>query len=327
MAITERISYSKPPLADLICDQLTMDLHVHTRFSDSFTPIPRLMKYAADRGIGVAVTDHNEIRGAVQACARKTGPVVIPGMELTVHERPHMLIYFYSASDGLDFFKKHVEKNRGGNPYSITSVRMDDALDILEGYNALVGAAHPFVPSPAGLFKAIQRGWISEDVLKRLDFLEVISGFNSEKGNLRATKLALERSMAYTGGSDAHILSQVGSIVTYAEAETGEEMLDAIRKRKNAVVGRGMNSIGHISSAGAMLPRHMRYLDANITEKGKRVVVDGINYHIPQLKAKISTTTERIRQMHENGIEAISSMRRRGRHQIKKASSSFLKKQ
>ena len=50
-------------------DQLKIDLHVHTRYSlDSKTDIKELIKTLKKKDIaGFAVTDHNEIKGALEA--------------------------------------------------------------------------------------------------------------------------------------------------------------------------------------------------------------------------------------------------------------------
>jgi hypothetical protein len=43
---------------------------------------------------------------------------------------------------------------------------------------------------------------------------------------------------AYTGGSDAHIISEVGHALTACKADNVEGYLDYIRKKKNFVIGR-----------------------------------------------------------------------------------------
>ena len=43
--------------------ELLVDTHVHTHYSDGIAGVPRIERFCRDRGMGVAVTDHNEIRG------------------------------------------------------------------------------------------------------------------------------------------------------------------------------------------------------------------------------------------------------------------------
>src|SRR5687768_18294652 len=50
-----------------------VDTHVHTRYSDGTAGVPRIERHCRDRGMGLAVTDHNEIRGAVHLFEREIG--------------------------------------------------------------------------------------------------------------------------------------------------------------------------------------------------------------------------------------------------------------
>ena len=61
--------------------ELLVDTHVHTRYSDGIAGIPRIERHCQNRGWGVAVTDHNEIRGAAELYERERVPV-IPGIEV-----------------------------------------------------------------------------------------------------------------------------------------------------------------------------------------------------------------------------------------------------
>lgn len=64
------------------------DLHIHTIYSvDGTASVPTMLKYAAhhtDLDV-IAITDHDEISGALQACdlAAQYGIDVIPGVEIT----------------------------------------------------------------------------------------------------------------------------------------------------------------------------------------------------------------------------------------------------
>lgn len=64
------------------------DLHIHTIYSvDGTASVPTVLKYAAhhtDLDV-IAITDHDEISGALQACelAVQYGIDVIPGIEIS----------------------------------------------------------------------------------------------------------------------------------------------------------------------------------------------------------------------------------------------------
>ena len=66
------------------------DLHCHTFYSyDSTTPPPEMVEAAIKRGINcLAITDHNEIRGALEAIeyAKDKSILIIPGIEIKSKE-------------------------------------------------------------------------------------------------------------------------------------------------------------------------------------------------------------------------------------------------
>ena len=52
--------------------KMFIDTHIHTKYSDGTGSIQDILKNAKKRGIGLAITDHNVVKGAVKA-ARRTG--------------------------------------------------------------------------------------------------------------------------------------------------------------------------------------------------------------------------------------------------------------
>ena len=54
-------------------------------------------------GIGIAITDHNEIKGAV-AIDEYKDLLTIPGIEITSAEGSHLLVYFYNINELKIFF-------------------------------------------------------------------------------------------------------------------------------------------------------------------------------------------------------------------------------
>ena len=102
MIDNHRIQFERPNLADLKKEHTVVDLHFHSHYSDGFNTVEAIARKARDLGIGIAVTDHNEIRGAVEIDGH---PDVfsIPGIEMTSREGTHVLIYFYQI-DALETF-------------------------------------------------------------------------------------------------------------------------------------------------------------------------------------------------------------------------------
>ncbi|MFH1211244.1 MAG: PHP domain-containing protein, partial [archaeon] len=98
----ERVTFKKPGAINTR-EFSYVDMHYHTRYSDGRTKIAKVMKKCRKRGFGVAVTDHNDIRGAILA-SRYNGVMTIPGIELGVREGAHLLLYFYNIKDLEEYY-------------------------------------------------------------------------------------------------------------------------------------------------------------------------------------------------------------------------------
>jgi len=60
-----------------------MDLHVHTHYSDSTGSVKRILEIAQNKGLdGLAITDHNTLRGVKEAQMENHNLIIIPGVEL-----------------------------------------------------------------------------------------------------------------------------------------------------------------------------------------------------------------------------------------------------
>lgn len=91
------IHYEEPDISSLRDSGYHLaDMHLHTCHSDGITRIRDLIKYAETTHIGVAITDHNEISGVLQAASLRSDLLIIPGIELETREGPHLLFYFYT---------------------------------------------------------------------------------------------------------------------------------------------------------------------------------------------------------------------------------------
>lgn len=216
-----------------------VDMHLHTRYSDGLTRIPELLSYARKHQIGVAITDHNEIKGALEAVSSQKELLIIPGIELETREGPHLLIYFSSPGDLKEYFHEvQAEKSRQ-SPDPLWNLTVAQCLMLAEGYHCLRVAAHPYgyFGINRGVLKCVEKQMLP-GVLNHLDGIEVICGGMTRKLNQRAITYAQDHKMPFTGGSDAHLLSDVGSVVTAAPAHSAEEFLESIRKRENVVVGK-----------------------------------------------------------------------------------------
>ncbi|ABN58361.1 MULTISPECIES: PHP-associated domain-containing protein [Methanoculleus] len=240
---------------------LPADLHFHTRHSDSPTRVRDALKLAARRGIGLAITDHNQVGGVSEAERQGIRVPLVPGIEVSANDGPHILLYFYSASDLRDFYRRHVERNRRNGPFTAIHLDTSEILDRREGYTCIAAEAHPcgYAFLNRGVERCVAGECIGEEVFSRLDALEVICGGMARSHNLKAAGLAAAHGLGRTGGTDGHLLFELGGVVTCAEADTVEELLDAIRAKKTVIIGHERPLYEKAVMGTAVLPHHLPY--------------------------------------------------------------------
>ena len=239
---SERVSFRFPDYDKIKESGLTcVDMHFHTCFSDSYTRVSNALSLAKKRGVGLAITDHNLIGGVLKAYELndKDGPLVIPGVEISTWGGPHILVYFYSIDEMKEYWEKNVKPYLARCPWLAIDKGTEWVIDSLEDVNCVVSGAHPlgYLASVKGIQKAIDHGRLDADLAKRLDAYEVICSGMFRNENIKAWEHADEYGIGYTGGSDGHLLSELGNVLTISEADSVDGFLDDIRKHRNAVMG------------------------------------------------------------------------------------------
>jgi len=248
------IRYCTPDISHLISEgYYPVDMHLHTNHSDGMTKISDLLTYAKKRNIGVAITDHNEISGSLDALSHSSDVLVIPGIELETEEGPHLLFYFYSSGDMEDFFKIFSQKRVEYSPGLLQNLPVMECLHLAEPFDCLRIAAHPYgyYGINRGVLKCVEKKMIPS-VLSHIDGIEVICGGMIRSLNQKAITYAQNHIIPFTGGSDAHILSDVGNVVTAVQADSTDEFLDGRRKRKNIVIGKPGSYLAKGATAGVI---------------------------------------------------------------------------
>lgn len=195
---------------------MKLDLHVHSNFSRDASGSPReILRQCKLNGIdGVAITDHNAIKGSLEAysIAEEEGVVVIRGVEVSTSEG-HVLALGVSELI----------------PKGLSAADTVDKIHATGG--GVCVAAHPKrFPSGIGL-----------DVARdgRFDAIEVINSGSSKRSNKLARLVAERKGATMTAGSDAHGLDQVGRAYTvFVGEQTEEGVLEAIRRGATEVGGR-----------------------------------------------------------------------------------------
>ena len=207
--------------------ELLVDTHVHTRYSDGTAGIPRIEHHCRDRGMGLAVTDHNEIRGAVHIFERERVPA-IPGIEVGTEEGVDLLVYFESAPLLEEFYIDAVEpflRTRFMVRSWIRALRCLQAAREMGGY---VSLAHPFALGRKSLdYQHGRHGRpFVETIMDGVDAIELYNGGVHRQANLKASEYAAVAGKRLTVGSDAHRLRTIGTCGTYLDTAAGATTAD-----------------------------------------------------------------------------------------------------
>jgi predicted metal-dependent phosphoesterase TrpH len=204
--------------------ELLVDTHIHTRYSDGIAGIPRIERHCRNRDVGVAVTDHNEIRGAVELFERDRVPA-IPGIEVGTEEGIDLLVYF-AAPDALeDFFIDAVEPFLRTRFMVRSWIRSERCLRVAREMEAYISLAHPFALGRKSLdYQHGRRGKsFVQVVMDGVDAIELHNGGVHRQANYRAKVYAETAGKRLTVGSDSHRLGTIGSCGTFLRTAGGHD--------------------------------------------------------------------------------------------------------
>jgi hypothetical protein len=220
-------------------DFIHVDLHMHTDHShDCATPVDALLETAKARGLGaIAVTDHNEISGALEARERADGIKVIVAEEVKTADQGEVI--------GL-FIEEKI-------PRGLT---LDETIAEIRRQGGLVYVPHPFdrmhaVPDYEHLLGVVE----DIDAIEVFNPRVAFSAFNEE-----AARFAAKYRIAAGAGSDSHVLQGLGSVkIRMRDFDGPEEFLeslrdaDIIRKRQSLLYVQALKFIQTTAS-----PAHAR---------------------------------------------------------------------
>ena len=206
---------------------LLIDTHVHTRYSDGTAGIPRIERHCRDRGMGLAVTDHNEIRGAVHVFERERVPA-IPAIEVGTEEGVDLLVYFASAPLLEEFYIEAVEPFLRTRFMVRSWIQALDCLQAAREMGGYISLAHPFALGRKSLdYQHGRRGKpFVETIMEGVDAIELYNGGVHRQANLKASEYAAVAGKRLTVGSDAHRLRTIGSCGTYLNTSAGTTTAD-----------------------------------------------------------------------------------------------------
>ncbi len=188
------------------------DLHVHSTYSDGVATVEAILYHASahtDLDV-IAITDHNTLAGALRAMelAGNFRVAVIPGMEVSTTEGDLLALFV-------------TEPVAAGMPFVDTARRVREI-------GGLPIAPHPFDLLARGVgARRLRR--IQEEHPGLIAGIEVINGsLLTPVGNHRAEKLRWELGLPGIGGSDAHMLEDVGLARTIFPGHTEKDLRIAL---------------------------------------------------------------------------------------------------
>ena len=189
--------------------QNTADLHLHTEYSDGDL-LDRVLEKAIEAGLdAIAVTDHDEVAGALEARRRvhqrRLPLAIVPAVEV-------------SSTDGhigALFVTRPIPKNRSAA----------ETISLIHDAGGIAVAHHPFVPRWIEWALGMKLG--CRDLIEHLPF-DAVECTNAVPGrgtryNLAAIQRLHDKRLpvAVTGSSDAHVADLIGKGRTYYAGNEG----------------------------------------------------------------------------------------------------------
>lgn len=202
--------------------EVLFDTHVHTRYSDGTASIDQIVRHCRERRVGVAVTDHNEIRGSIALCERGS-VATIPGIEVGSEEGFDLLVYFADPEVLEDFYVESVEPFRRSRFMVRSWVQAADCLRSAREMGGYVSLAHPFAFGRKSLeYQLRLRGRpFVQGVIDGVDAIELYNGGVQRHANAKAKAYAENSDKRLTVGSDSHQLPTIGSCGVYLDTRKG----------------------------------------------------------------------------------------------------------
>ncbi len=196
---------------------MKIDMHIHTKYSsDGVMEIREILKTAKERGLdAIAITDHNEVKGAIEAKKMNIMPVMV-GIEVSTKEG-HVLAYGINCRIDRD-------------------LSINETIEKIHDCGGIAVAAHPY------------RFWsgIGERNVRKNNFdgIEIFNARCKKSSNMKARKLCDELNLGISAGSDAHYPEEIGKAGIIVDSF--DNLIDKMLHREVEVFGNARNFKGTI---------------------------------------------------------------------------------
>jgi len=218
---------------------LRADLHIHSMYSDG-QPHPKEILYEAiNKGIDVvAVTDHDTFRGSLTArriaLSSRLELVVLIAAEIRT-----------SLGDVLVYCPDTPPERMPREP--------GELADEAHAHGCIIAPAHPFDVFRGGLGDAVY------ELRGKIDAIEVYNAKSLPVFNEKALEAARLLGLPGIGGSDAHVLDNIGAAYTLIDAEPDpEEVIKAIKHGRVRAGIRRASIRGRLKSVVWSIRRRVR---------------------------------------------------------------------
>ena len=222
------------------------DLHLHTIYSyDGTASVPAVLTRARQIGLDViAITDHDEIAGALKALelAPNYGVEVIPGSEVTTAEGDLLALNI-------------TQKVQPALPLIETVLRVGELGGFCIAPHPMAGGLGMKSLNAYSLLKALR----NPDVARILIAIEAYNATTLDRLSNHYARILAERlNITKTASSDAHVVEAIGLGATEFEGHTAQQLIHAletgnvrIRKQKewNSVRIIGSWAANYVGSA------------------------------------------------------------------------------
>ncbi len=189
------------------------DLHIHTKYSKCSNLKPEILLKLAKKlkFDGIAVTDHNTIKGSlvVSKLNKEKDLEVITGSEINTPDGS--ILAYYINED-------------------IKSKNLLDVLDEIKKQGGMAAIAHPFRLS---FNREHHFRYPIEKIKNKIDAIEAFNARNLPGNNMKAIKTADKLKITKIAGSDTHFAFEFGKAYTLFEGS----LRDAVKKNKTKIKG------------------------------------------------------------------------------------------